>query len=54
MHALTPQTIVITAVVTFLFTSVLWIGLGASVYFLRSDKPPEFEVTVTHPATVEV
>lgn len=46
--------IVITALITMLITSVVWIGLGVTGYFLVFSKPPTFEILVDHPDVVEL
>ena len=48
------KAIIITAVLTFLVTSVLWIGIGAVGYYSMMQSPPGFEVTLVHPEEVTV
>lgn len=46
--------IVITAAITMVVTSVLWLGLGVAVYFWGFSERPSFEVRVDHPEVVDL
>lgn len=50
----TWRVILITALLTFLATTVLWVGGGALGYFLIMREPPDFHVTLEHPEVVAV
>ncbi|WAC21620.1 hypothetical protein OVA24_09510 [Luteolibacter sp. SL250] len=52
--ASTRRIILITALVTFLVTSMAWLGIGGLGYFLMVREEPAFHVTVDHPDTVAV
>lgn len=52
--ASTRRIILITALVTFLVTSMAWLGLGGLGYFLMVREEPAFHVTLDHPDTVVV
>lgn len=43
-----------TAVVTFVATSAVWLGVGIVLYKYWTATPPPFNVTLTHPDTVGV
>jgi len=42
----------ITGILTFLMTSVLWIGVGTLIYHVLTRDPPNFEVMIEHPDSV--
>ncbi|MDP4721781.1 MAG: hypothetical protein NWR03_07910 [Akkermansiaceae bacterium] len=46
--------ILLTALVTMVVTSLIWVGLGATVWFYMYDAPPKFYVEMEHPDTVVV
>ncbi len=46
--------IAITAVVTMVITSVVWVGIGASAYWFMTTQPPNFQIQVDHPRTVQL
>ncbi|RYD24504.1 MAG: hypothetical protein EOP87_25980, partial [Verrucomicrobiaceae bacterium] len=46
--------ILITALVTFLVTSMAWLGIGGLGYYIMVREEPGFHVTVDHPDTVAV
>lgn len=46
--------IVITAAITLVITSLVWLGLGVAGYFWVFSKPPSFEIRVDHPAVVDL
>lgn len=46
--------IIITALVTIFATSLAWIGIGATGYWLFTRDAPTFAVSVEHPDVVEV
>jgi hypothetical protein len=52
--ASTRRIILITALATFLVTSMGWLGIGGLGYFLMVREDPAFNVTVDHPDTVAV
>lgn len=47
-------TIIVTAFVTMLVTSLVWVGIGTVGYQMMFRDPPQFEVTLDHPETVTV
>ncbi len=54
MEASNNKKVLITAVITFCATSMAWIGIGILLYWLWTETPPPFDVTLAHPETVEV
>ena len=48
------KTILITALITMVVTSLVWLGIGAVGYWLVASELPEFGLTVDHPNTVHV
>jgi hypothetical protein len=46
--------IMITALITMVITSVVWVGIGAAGYWFMNSKPPSFEIEVDHPGVVEL
>lgn len=46
--------IIITVLVTMFITSLAWIGIGATGYWLVTRESPTFAVEVEHPDVVEV
>ncbi len=54
MNRFGKRALFITAIVTFVVTSAIWIGVGAAGYHLLFRDPPGFEVTVDQPESVEL
>ena len=48
------KAIIVTAVITFVATSLVWAGIGTFLYRMWTAAPPAFEVTVEHPPSVTV
>ena len=48
------KTILITALITMVVTSLVWLGIGAVGYWVVARDSPEFELRVDHPETVLV
>jgi hypothetical protein len=46
--------ILLTVLVTMVITSVIWIGIGASGYWLIYKEPPSFQIIVESPDIVEL
>jgi hypothetical protein len=44
--------ILLTALVTMVVTSLIWLGLGATAWFYMYDAPPKFFVEMEYPDTV--
>jgi len=54
MKPSSTKKILITAVITFIATSVVWLGVGIALYKYWTEAPPPFNVTITHPDTVKL
>ncbi len=46
--------IIITALITMFITSLVWVGIGATGYWLVTREAPPFAISVEHPDVVEV
>lgn len=46
--------ILLTALVTMVVTSLIWVGLGATAWFYMYDAPPKFYVEMEYPDTVAI
>lgn len=46
--------ILLTALITMVLTSIVWVGLGATAWYFTYDAPPKFYVEMEYPDTVVV
>ena len=54
MRSNNTKVILITAAISIVSTSLVWVGVGSLWYNLNISRPPAFAVTVTHPEPIEV
>lgn len=46
--------IILTALITMVVTSMIWVGIGAIGYWYAYAEPPSFELQIDHPETMQL